>query len=197
MKRTLTLTLLGLTVPLLAGCIGMGEKPPRTLLTLEARHHVPADTMRSAAPGAALVVLSPAVPQSLAIDRLAVDTGGGRIAYLKGGRWADQPARLFADLLSETIAARTGRVVLDRRQYAFAPGARLAGRLSVFGLEAGQRRVRIVYDAALAPGGGQPLATRRFEASIAAPSEQPEAVAQALGEAANQIAEAVAGWVGG
>ncbi len=182
---------------MLGGCIRLGgrEPPPHSLLTLAATARPATDATRSTDTASALAVMTPSAPQALATDRLLVTTGAG-LAYLKGARWSDQPARLFADLLVDTLAARSSRVVLDRRQYAYAPGARLAGRLSTFGLDANRHEVVIVYDATLVPGGGAPLRTRRFEARRPAPSDSPEAVAQALDAAANDVAGAVADWVG-
>ena len=71
------------------------------------------------------------MPEALANDRIAVRTGDNSMAYIKDARWADEPAKLFADVLAETISERTGRLVVDRRQYAMAPGARLTGRLLI------------------------------------------------------------------
>jgi cholesterol transport system auxiliary component len=176
----------------LGGCIGGGEKPPRHLLTLSATAHPASGPVVATAP--ALAVLPPATPALLATDRLLVETGEGA-AYLKGARWADQPARLFADLLAETIAARGDRLVVDRRSATLATAARLGGRLGAFGYDARVREVRVVYDAVLAPGGPAPVRARRFEARVAAPGEVPGQVAQALGEAANKVAAEVAAWV--
>ncbi len=176
----------------LAGCIGAPEKPPARLLTLPATARA-----ASAAPAsvrAPLIVLAPAVPRLLATDRLLVETAEGA-AYLKGARWADEPARLFADLLAETLAARGDRIVIDRRNASLAHGARLAGRLSAFGLDAEAREAVLVYDALLVSGATAPPRARRFAARIATPRETPEAVAAALAEAANRVAVEVADWV--
>ena len=51
-----------------------------------------------------------------------------------------------------------------------------------------------VYDAAVTGPGG--VSTNRFEARIPVGADTPEAVAPALNQAANQIAEQVAAWVG-
>jgi hypothetical protein len=48
----------------------------------------------------------------------------------------EMPSELFARLVSETIAATTGRVVLDPKQFTFDPGQRLTGTLQRFGLDA-------------------------------------------------------------
>lgn len=180
----------------LSGCIGLGEKPPENLLTLTATSQPAADVVRSAEAGRSLIVLPPSVPRMLDNDRLAVITSATGVAYLEDARWSDQPARLFADVLADTIAARSNRLVIDRRQYALSPGERLTGRLAMFGLDATRGEAVIVYDAALAPGEGKPVSTRRFEARRAITSEKPGAVAAALNQSANEIAVAVADWIG-
>ncbi len=181
---------------LLSACVSFGGKPPATLLTLTADTGGAAVAPRNSADASTLMVLVPTVPQSLANDHVAVRTSDNSLAYLKDARWSDQPAHLFADLLSETISARTGRLVVDRRQYALAPGQRLTGRVQQFELDAVKREVVIVYDAALAPGDGKPLLARRFEARVATASEKPVPVAQALNQAANEIAGQVVEWLG-
>ena len=98
------------------------------------------------------------------------------------------PTILFGRLLSETIAARTGRVVLDPKQFTFDPGQRLTGTLQTFGLEAdrmeavaGLRRGRRARrrrgrDPPLRGAGAGRRARRRQRA------------APALNQAANQVA---------
>ena len=75
----------------------------------------------------------PAVPQELATARVPVQATATTIAYVKDALWVEPPARLFARLLVDTIAARTGRVVLSTAQSLSDPGARLAGELRNFG----------------------------------------------------------------
>ena len=107
----------------------------------------------------------------------------------------EQPGALFARLLGETIAARTGRVVLDPSQYSHDPGTRITGTLVKFGLDPAQMQVVIVYDAALnRPTGG--VVTNRFEARLPVADATPATVAPALNQAANQLAVQVAAWIG-
>lgn len=179
----------------LAACVSFGEKPPATLMTLTATAELPAGPARPARDGEAVTVLPPTVPQALNVLRVPVQTGPTSIAYLKDAQWVEAPNRLFRNLLAETIAAKTGRPVLDLRQYSLTPGIRLTGRLQQFGLDATSRQVVIVYDANLARGGGD-LQTRRFEARVAVSAEDATTVATALNRAANQVAGDVAEWIG-
>jgi cholesterol transport system auxiliary component len=185
---------LALMAPL-AACVSFGEKPPASLMTLSATEQLPAGNARPLTGENSIIIYPPTSSQMLANDRVAVRTGGTSIAYLKDARWSDQPSRLFADLLSDTIAARTDRVVIDRRQYALAPGARLSGKLESFELIGGRGEVVVIYDAVLVPGEGKPPASRRFEARAKTTSEKPGSVGRALNEAANEVASAVADWV--
>ena len=180
----------------LSGCVSFGGKPPKTLLTLTPEASLPTGSARSGAEGSTLVVLTPGTPAIIANNRIAVRSNGNDVAYLVNANWADAPAKLFADLLSETIAAKTSRTVIDRRQYASAPGARLGGELLEFGVDATARKAVVRYDAVLMPGDGKPLLTRRFEASAPASPDNVQAAVRALNEAANQVAAQVADWVG-
>lgn len=180
----------------LAACISFGPKTPASLLSLTADTSLPAGTARTARDGQTVIVYVPTAPQELATTRVPVHTGPTAIAYLKDAQWIDTPGRLFRELLGETIAARTARVVLDPRQAALAPGMRLGGRLTDFGLDVPSHSVVVTYDATLARGEKQPVETRRFEARVPVSSETVTAVAPALNQAANQVAVDVAAWVG-
>src|SRR3546814_5391887 len=45
-------------------------------------------------------------------------------SYVADTQWVDRPGRLFQRLLSETIAANTGRVVLNPDQFSGEPSTR-------------------------------------------------------------------------
>lgn len=194
-RTLISLIVMAAALPL-GGCLSFGEKPPETLMTLTAEQALAVGTGQSVSAGQAVTVLPPSVPQALATSRVAVQAGPTSIAYLKDAQWVEEPNRLFRNLLSETIAARTGRPVLDLRQYALAPGVRLAGRLERFGLDAPSRQVVVTYDATLARGEGAAVMTRRFEARVPVAAETPAAVAPSLNRAANQVAAEVADWIG-
>lgn len=179
----------------LSGCISFGEKPPPVLLTLNAASTVAPGTERTAAAGSAITVVVPDVPQALQTLRVPVQASATSIAYIKDAQWVEQPNKLFQRLLSETIAARTGRVVLDPHQFSLDPGVRLTGTLQSFGLDAGSGQATVVYDAALARNDGTTVDTRRFAAQAPA-SANPQSVARALNTAANQVAVEVADWIG-
>lgn len=178
----------------LAGCFG-GAAVPDHLLTLTSAEVRPAASPRTAGQGEAITVAVPAVPQALRTNRIPVYVNETTIQYLPEAVWVEQPGALFARVLGETIAARTGRVVLDPSQYSHDPGTRLTGTLVKFGLDPAAMQVVIVYDAAIARG-PTGVITNRFEARVAVAEATPAAVAPALNQAANQLAGEVAAWVG-
>jgi len=178
----------------LAGCFG-GAKVPDTLMTLNAAQSRTAATTRTAAEGEAITVVVPAVPRELQTLRAPVHETEVGISYLKDAQWVEMPADLFARLLSETIGATSGRVVLDPRQFSFDPGQRLTGTLQRFGLDGQRMEVVALYDAVLARKSGG-VVTRRFEARVPVPAADAASVAPALNQAANQVAAEVATWVG-
>lgn len=183
-------------VPMLSGCLSFGSEPPPYLLTLDPAATVPAATSRTAPAGEAVTVVVPSVPQKLATNRVPVVSNGTAVAYVKDAQWVDTPNALFGRLLSETIAARTGRVVLDPQQFTFDPGVRLTGQLQRFGVDSDTMEAVVLYDAALARDADS-IETRRFEARVPVAAIETAPVGAALNQAANQVAIDVAAWIGG
>lgn len=181
---------------LVSGC-SFGPKVPASLLALPATAVVQPGTARTAADGQAILVGVPAVPAELGALRIPVRTTPTEIAYVKDAQWADAPARLFRNLLAETITAQSGRVVIEPRGANVTPGLRLGGRLVSFGLDAATRMAVVTYDASLARGKAETVETRRFEARVPVTAETGPAIATALTQGANQVATQVAGWIGG
>lgn len=177
----------------LAAC-SFGAKPPPSLMRLVADAE-PAASSRTAPASQAITVTVPVLVEELNTPRVPVQTGETAVAYLKGAQWVDVPSNLFARLLSDTIASRTGRVVLDPKQFTFDPGQRLTGTLRAFGLVADSMEAVIVYDAAIARG-ADAVETRRFEARVPVAAIDAASAADSLNRAANQVADEVAAWVG-
>lgn len=193
MRKTASALALALA---LSGCISFGAKPPPTLMTLTAAQAREAGATRTAGAGETITVVVPQAARELQTVRVPVRQSNIAVAYLKDAQWVEQPSNLFARLLSETIAASTGRVVLDPRQFTFDPGTRLTGTLQQFGLDASRMEVVATYDAALASAGGG-VTTRRFEARVPVAIADAATVSPALNQAANEVAAQVAAWVGG
>jgi cholesterol transport system auxiliary component len=179
----------------LSGCISFGPKPPKTLLTLVPASTVTANTARQAGPGQTVTILYPTAPAAISVPRVPVYGSDGTITYVKGVAWNDTPSHLFQNLLSEVVAAKTGKVVVDVRQYTIDPGTRVSGQLVKFGIDAQAMQAVVIYDAILIRAGGTGIETRRFEARAPVGSIETGSGA-ALNVAVNNVALQVAGWVG-
>ena len=109
-------TILGLGGALaLCGCFG-GAKVPDTLMTLNPAQARTA-AARTAAEGQTLTVVVPTVSRELETLRLPVHETELGVSYLKNAQLVYMPSTLFARVLSETIAATTGCVLLDPNQF--------------------------------------------------------------------------------
>jgi cholesterol transport system auxiliary component len=180
----------------LGGCITFGAKPPPSLLTLESASSVPASETRSSANAQTITIAVPAVSQALATTRVPVQSSNTSLAYVKDAIWVELPARLFARLTADTVAAKTGRVVLSTAQSFSDPGARLSGELRNFGVDAATSEAVVTFDAALIRTNGNVVEKRRFEARVRVDTITAGPVARGINQAANQVAAEVADWVG-
>ncbi len=180
----------------LAGCISFGAKPPASYLTLDPAAAITVGEAQSSANAPTITIAVPAVPQELATQRVPVHSGGQAIAYVKDAMWVEQPSRLFARLLADTVTSLTGRVVLSNRQSQLDPGAQLSGELRRFGVDGATNEAVVTFDASLMRGEASVFEKRRFEARVPVAVVETVAVGAALNQAANQVASEVADWVG-
>ncbi len=193
MTRTPLLLAAAFLAPL-AGC-SFGGKPPPQLLTLAAATAPATAQPRTAAQGRVITVISPTGPRAISNTRVAVYVDPTTIQYLKGGVWADEPGELFRQLLSETLAARSGWVVVDPSVYTQIQGVVLGGQLLRFGYDPARSEAVVLYEANLTRP-QQAVTTNRFEARVPAAAADPVTVSNALNQAANQVAAQVADWAG-
>lgn len=194
MKKLLILAPL-LAAPLSA-CISFGAKPPPSLLTITSAAALSVgETQKSNAAGTITIGI-PAVSQELSTTRVPVHSSGTVIAYLKNAQWVEQPQRLFARLLADTVTARTGRVVLSYRQSQMDPGAQLTGELRAFGVDETTHEAVVTFDASLMRGADPVFEKHRFEARAPLTKIEAKEVGLALNQAANQVAGEIADWVG-
>lgn len=179
----------------LGGMLG-GGKPPTTLVTLTPEAPEPAQIIRNAAAGQAVTILTPTTGRELNTVRVPVQVNPSDVQYVADLQLVDMPARLFQNLLSETVRRTTARVVLDPEQTTLDPGLTVAGQLQRFGYDAATGQVIVQYDASLSTAGGARVETRRFTATAPADGTA-TTVGPALNRAANQVAQQVAQWIGG
>lgn len=180
----------------LSGCVSLGGgDPPDQLLTLTSSAMAPAGAAQQGTMAGALAVTEPSVPQQLNNTRVPVRVNGTALAYLKDAVWVERPARLFQDVISETIRARGTRLVVGGGEMDFAAQTQLGGELAAMDYDASARAVVVRYDAVLRLPGGE-IRTRRFESRVTGVAPDALSVAPALNQAANEVAAQVADWVG-
>ncbi|ABC62355.1 ABC-type transport auxiliary lipoprotein family protein [Erythrobacter litoralis] len=197
MMRFASRTALGLAAALsLAGCLSFGSEPPESLLTLTPERTASAGQPTQGTGQTALTVVEPTAPQRLSVNRVPVQVDDANVAYLKDAMWVEKPTRLFRRLLSETIRASGNRVVIDGFDPTIATGDQLRGSLVDFGYDARTSSVIVTFDA-VREGSGDVITTQRFTSVVPGVAAEAGPVGDALNEAANDVAQQVADWVGG
>lgn len=179
----------------LAGCLSLGgAEPPPSLLTLTPQVSAPAGSGATGTGAEALTVVEPDAPARLAVTRVPVQVDDANVAYLQDAVWVERPARLFRRLLSETIAAKTGRIVIDGLDPTIKTTQRLRGRLLDFGYDARTASALVRFDA-IRDGADGTVTTRRFESIVPGVAAEVGPVGEALNRAANDVAGQVADWM--
>ena len=178
----------------LSACVSFGAKAPPTLLILTANTQVEKGTAKTGEASDGMIVLMPDVPRKLDTNRVPVQIDNGSIAYLKDAFWADKPARLMQTLLSETLSAKTSKLILSEVEAGGKAGSYLSGNLGEFGIDARGNQAVVVFDAVRIVR-GKPLQKQRFEARETMNSIDPNAASSALNKAANTLAADVAAWI--
>lgn len=179
----------------LGACVSFGGKAPPSLLVLTASNAVANGTAKSGASSDALIVLLPEAPRTLDTNRVPVQTSDSSIAYLKDAVWADKPSRLMQLLLMETIAAKTGRLVLNETDAGGKATQYLSGGLIAFGVDASTSEAVVVYDAVKLVRGVS-VDKKRFEVRRPVTAVEAGPAGIALNEAANEVAVQVSDWIG-
>jgi cholesterol transport system auxiliary component len=179
----------------LAGCVSLAPDPPESLLTLTPLRTAPAGSTASGEAASALAVIEPDADQRLNVVRVPVQTSDSSLAYLQDAVWVEKPARLFQQLLSETVRAGGQRLVVGEGDLGYSAATKLSGRLLDMGYDASSGAVVVRYDAIVQTPDGK-VRTRRFESRVAGVEPEAAAVGPALNDAANQVAGEVADWVG-
>ena len=133
--------------------------------------------------------------KAIDVTRVPVQVTDTELAYLQDAVWVDRPARLFGQLVAETIRSRTGRMVVDGDDPGVGAIDRLHGTLRSFGYDARSRDVVVVFDA-VRNGASSNVTTRRFESRVPVAAPETAFVGPALNQAANDVAGQIADWVG-
>lgn len=195
MKNIRNAMLAGAIMLSLGACVSFGGKAPPSLLVLTAANSVANGTAKSGASNEALIVLLPEAPRKLDSNRVPVQIDDSSIAYLKDAVWADKPSRLMQLLLMETIAAKTGRLVLNETDAGGKATQYLSGSLLEFGVDASSSEAVVVFDAVRLVR-GLTVEKKRFEARRPVSAVEPGPTGSALNQAANDVAAQVSDWIG-
>jgi cholesterol transport system auxiliary component len=180
----------------LGGCINLGlgtSKSPPAMMTLTAQSAPVDGSTATGKAGYALSVIEPESAAKLAVLRVPVTIDASRVAYLKQALWVERPARLFQHLLAETLRARGKGLVTEGD--VLTHGLILSGRLIDFGYDVPAHGVVVRFEAIRHNPDGT-IDSHRFEASVDNVDADAEHVGPALNQAANQVAKAVADWIG-
>jgi len=178
----------------LPGCVSLGGDPPESLLTLSPQARAPAGPSVSGGERPVIAVLTIDTPAKLDVLRVPVAVSETELAYLQEAFWVEKPARLFRQLVGETIRARGAAMVIDGDGTATLATMTLRGTLIDMGYDAPQSAVVVRFDAVLVSDDGT-VTTRRFEARETGVPAEGRAVGAALNSAANRVAAEVADWV--
>jgi len=193
LKKALLPALLALP---LAGCLGgLGGKAPDELYTLTPARVAPAGAGTTAQAASALAILEPSVGQRLNVTRIPVQMSDSTLAYLKDAVWVEKPARLFQNLVVESVRARGNRLVVREGDLGYNAITQLSGQLLDMGYDVASGSVVVRYDGVLQSPDGQ-VRTHRFESRVSGVAAEADAVGPALNQAANDVADQVAEWVG-
>ncbi len=193
MKSTIKLAAL-FPALLLGGCLSFGGETPDSLLTLTAAETVPAGAAMPGSQANALALVEFEAVKAVEVTRVPVQVTDTELAYLKDAVWVDRPARLFGQLVAETIRSRSNRMVVAGEDPGVNATDRLHGIVRSFGYDARTAEAVVVFDA-VRSGNGTTVATRRFEARVPVAAPEAAFVGPALNQAANEVAGQIADWL--
>lgn len=189
--------LLASGVVLLCACGSLLPKPalPPTLYTLVASASLPASAARPPE-DLTLIVNPPLAAAGLASARMVYVRQALQIEHYAHSEWVDTPARMLAPLLVGTLSQRGVARAVVADSSAASGDLRLHTELLRLqqSFESRPSRVQFSLRATLLDEASrQVLAVREFDASVAAPSDDPAGGAAAASSAVQQVLAALAG----
>ena len=180
----------------LSGCLGLGGKAPKQLISLAPATTAQVGPTTSGSMTDAIVVVDLETDRSLDMLRVPVRVNPSTIAYLKDVAWVEKPTRQFRSLLAETLRAQSGRLVVEEGDFDLVGRTLVFGRLLAMGYDAPTQSVVVRVDMHKQEKGGV-VVSRRFEAVVPGVEAKASPVSAALGQASNDVAAQVAAWVAG
>lgn len=192
-----TLLLAGAALAL-SGCISLlPESETSALYRLS--NHVP-ETEVASHDLPVVRIGRPIAPRALSGDRIALDAGEGRIAYMAGANWISAVPVLIQELVIDTIDRRSTVVVAARPDDGVASSWDLRLELRRFEAVYDQGsnaapRVDVAIRARLIDAANREVAsTRTFEASRRADGNRQALIVDAFSRAASEMSSELADW---
>lgn len=180
---------------LLPSCVSLGNtEAPAAFLVLTPVNSIPANQESLGNTDNAIIVDIPNTPRKLDTNRIPVQVSDSSIAYVQGAFWSDKPARLMQQLISETIIATTGQLVIDKAQISGKSKAKISGTLSEFGIVESGSYAIVRFDA-IKTNSANVIEKKRFEAKRDIFQITASDSGEALNNAANDVAEQIAIWL--
>lgn len=196
--RALATALACLAALSLSACISLLPEQERSTL-YRLSNHIPAE---ASAPHDAPVVRvgRPFAPRALSGDRVALDTGEGRIAYMAGASWVSPVPFLVQELVMDMFDRRADAVTAARPEEGVA--SRYDLRLELRRFEAvydegdnAAPRVDVVLRARLIDGVNREVSgARSFAVSQRASSNRQSAIVEAFSRASSEAARDLVSW---
>jgi len=182
----------------LSGCISLlPEAEPNALYRLS--NHVPAEgIVDHDAP--VVRIARPVAPRALASDRVALDTGEGRLAYMAGVNWVSAAPVLVQELVIDTFDRRSSALVAARPDDGVASSWDL--RLEIRRFEAvydqgdnAAPRIDVSIRARLIDTGNREVSSvRTFEASQRADANRQPRIIDAFSRASSDVSRDLVDW---
>ncbi|WP_159864793.1 ABC-type transport auxiliary lipoprotein family protein [Novosphingobium sp. 9U] len=179
---------------MLSGCLGLGGKAPKQLISLVPATSAQVGPATTGTGADAIVLMDPESDRSLEMLRVPVRVNAATIAYLQDVAWVEKPSRQFRSLLAETLRAKTSRLVVEDGDFDVVGRTMVTGRLLAMGYDAPTQSVVVRVDIQRQDKGGA-ITSRRFESVVPGIQAKAEPVAAALGQASNDVAGQVASWL--
>lgn len=145
-----------------------------------------------------LRIVTPQTSRALDSNRIAVVPQGNLITTYQGARWSDRAPRLLRDRLLDAFRADGRFAAVSSAEAQLQTDLELTGDLRAFQTEyvQGKPVVVIRYDAQLVQSRSQKIvATHRFDIRQPVAGKEVPQVVTAFGQAADQLAAEVIGWV--
>lgn len=184
----------------LSGCITLLPESEGSAL-YRLTNHVTGEAGAAASPDAPVVrVTRPVAPRALSGDRVALDTGEGRLAYMAGANWVSAAPVLVQELVIDAFDRRSSELVAVRSDDGVASSWDLRLELRRFEAvydqgSAAAPRVDVTVRARLIDGTNREVSSvRTFEVSRRADANRQPRIVDAFSRATSELSGELVDW---